>query len=268
VWAEVGLGDQVLMSIMIPDASAFADRVVLEIDPRLVPLLARSFAGVTVVPQQQDLFDGPVAAQCALGDLARYLRPDAQSFEKSAGGYLQVDRAHADKLRARLRQDGRRIVGLSWSSANREIGHSKSARLVDLAPVLRLSNCTFVDLQYGDTRKDREAVEAATGVHIEHIDDIDNTNDIDGLAALMAACDAVVSVSNTNAHLAAAQGRPVLLLLSDATGLIWYWMKRGESTPFYASARLFRRRSGQTWAELAASEVAPALNAYLDGLPR
>src|SRR3569623_119502 len=123
-----------------------------------------SFPAVTFVPQGETLFDGQVGAQCALGDLGRYLRPALPSFGQTARGYLKVDEARAAALRSRLGVGGKRIVGLSWSSANREIGHSKSARLIDFAPVLRLPNCRFVDLQYGDTGRDRAEVEAETGV--------------------------------------------------------------------------------------------------------
>jgi ADP-heptose:LPS heptosyltransferase len=159
------------------------------------------------------------------------------------------------------------VIGLSWGSSNKDFGRLKSARLPDLLPVLQLAGCRFVDLQYGDTRIDREHVQSATGVTIDHLDDIDNTNDIDGLAALMAACDAVVSVSNTNAHLAAAQGKATFVLLADAGGLFWYWMKRGSTTPFYPSARLFRKTHEMSWTDLAATAVVPALTNYLASLP-
>jgi hypothetical protein len=133
--------------------------------------------------------------------------------------------------------------------------------------VLQIPGCRFIDLQYGDTGADRGDAEAATGIRVERLPDIDNTNDIDGLAALMAACDAVVSVSNTNAHLAAAQGKATFVLLSDARAVFWYWMKRGERTPLYGSARLFRKGIAQSWGDLAGGAVAPALAQYLDGLP-
>ena len=66
VWAEQGLGDQVLYSSMIPDLRAFADEIVLEVDPRLVALLSRSFPDVTVVPQGDDaLFGKNCGTRCA-----------------------------------------------------------------------------------------------------------------------------------------------------------------------------------------------------------
>ena len=52
VRAEQGVGDQILFASLIPDLAARADAeggsVVLECEPRLVPLFARSFPGVTV----------------------------------------------------------------------------------------------------------------------------------------------------------------------------------------------------------------------------
>ena len=50
--------------------------------------------------------------------------------------------------------------------------------------------------------------------------EIDNFNDIDGLAALIQACDVIVTVSNTTAHLAAALGKPVLIMLPFSPGLL------------------------------------------------
>jgi hypothetical protein len=268
VWAEQGLGDQILMSSMIPDLRRHAADIVLEVDRRLVPLLQRSYPDITVVAQEQDLFGGrPIAAHSALGDLARYLRPDERSFLKSAPGYLKVDQERRAGLRKRLKHDGRRVIGLSWASVNALFGRSKSARLADFAPLAELANCRFIDLQYGDTRAERDQVTRETGLTVEHLDDIDNTNDIDGLAALIGACDAVVTISNTTAHLAAAQGCKTRVVLSDGGGLLWYWMKRGDATPVYSSARLFRRTASQAWPDLVAAEVVPDLARHLDSLP-
>jgi tetratricopeptide (TPR) repeat protein len=264
VWAEQGLGDQVLMCSMVPELRAYASKVVLEVEPRLVRLLQRSFPDISVIAQEPQLYDGPIAAHCPLGDLPQYLRPDAGSFERAASSYLAADQGVAADLRRRLTGDGRRVIGLSWASVHPQYGGTKSARLADLAPLMSLSNCRFVDLQYGDTRSDREQVARESGLMVEHLDNVDNTNDIDRLTALMAACDAIVTVSNTNAHLAAAQGKPTFILLSDGTALIWYWMKRGPSTPFYASARLFRKGHTQSWSDLTATAVAPAVSSCLD----
>ncbi|HYT48294.1 MAG TPA: tetratricopeptide repeat protein, partial [Burkholderiales bacterium] len=162
VWGEQGLGDQILHAGMIPELAGRAGAVVLEVEPRLVDLFARSFPGVSIVPLAPDLFAGPLDAHVPIGSLGAYLRPDWQAFRPRA--YLVADRSRADALRARLKHDGHTVVGLSWRSVAPLIGKSKSAQLTDFAEVLRMPGCRFVDLQYGDTRADRERLERELGV--------------------------------------------------------------------------------------------------------
>jgi len=129
----------------------------------------------------------------------------------------------------------------------------KTARLSDLEPALRLPGSRLVDLQYGDTRIEREAIKQATGLVVEHLDDIDNTNDIDGLAALIAACDLVVTVSNTTAHLAGALGKPTIVFVPSGQGRLWYWFHEGDDSPWYPHVHLKRQMKGQSWTDLVAS---------------
>jgi ADP-heptose:LPS heptosyltransferase len=119
-----------------------------------------------------------------------------------------------------------------------------------LAPLLRVPNCRFIDLQYGDTKAEREAVERDFGVQVERLPDIDTTRDIDGLAALMTACDAIVSVSNTNAHLAGALGRPTWVMVPLGHSKIWYWFREDANSPWYPRVRVRRQRLGQSWGDL------------------
>jgi ADP-heptose:LPS heptosyltransferase len=127
--------------------------------------------------------------------------------------------------------------------------------LLDFSSVLQMPNCRFVDLQYGDTRAEREAVANNLGVHVEQLGDVDNSHDIDGLAALMAACDIVVSVSNTTAHLAGALGRPIWVFAPHGDARPWYWFEEGNESPWYPYLRVKRQEAGQSWADLIASSA-------------
>ena len=89
-------------------------------------------------------------------------------------------------------------------------------------------------------------------------------NDIDGLAALMTACDAVVTVSNTTAHLAGALGRPTWVMVPHGHARIWYWFRDRRESPWYLHAHIRRQTRGQPWADLVAGvadEVAATLGA-------
>ena len=119
--------------------------------------------------------------------------------------------------------------------------------------MLRLPGCRFVDLQYGDTRAEREALERELGIRIEHLDDVDNMNDIDGLAALIAACDCVVAVSNVTAHLAGAVGQRTWVMVPHGSGRLWFWFHQGEDSPWYPRVHVRRQKPAQQWSGLVAS---------------
>lgn len=258
VSGEQGLGDQILYASMLPDLSTRVRKITVEVEPRLVPLFVRSFPGIDVVARGTEFYDGPVAAHIHMGSLGRHLRPDWQSFPRYENGFLRCDSALSGRLRERL-ADGRKVVGLSWASKNLRFGSDKSAQLHDFAGILCLPGCRFIDLQYGDTRVEREAVQQDLGVAIERLPDIDNFSDIDGLASLIAACDIVVTVSNTTAHLAGALGKETYLLVPTGRARMWCWFRDRDDSPFYPRMRLYRQKLKQPWSDLigaAAADIA------------
>jgi ADP-heptose:LPS heptosyltransferase len=250
---EQGLGDQILYASMLPDALARTPQITVEVEPRLIPLFNRSFPQVNAVAREEGrLYGGPAVAQLPIASLGRLFRPDWASFPRYADGYLRCNEALAASLRARL-SDGRKVIGLSWSSRNPRYEMSKSARLHDFAALLRLPGCRFIDLQYGDTQVDREAVEQDLGVPVERLADVDNTNDLDALTSLIKACDIVVTVSNTTAHLAGALGKETYVLVPSGRGRMWFWFSgRNDDNPFYPRLHVMQQKPKQPWAALVA----------------
>jgi tetratricopeptide (TPR) repeat protein len=263
LWSEQGLGDEILHSSMLPDLAGRARKIVLEVSPRLVPLFARSFASVEVVAQRDALYSGPVDAQAALGGLGQIVRPGFEAFPRRSQGYLGADAGRAGQLRARLAADRRAVIGLSWISRAPASGEAKSAKLADFASLLRLPGCRFVDLQYGDTTAERLAVQRDLDVEVERIGEIDNMNDIDGLAALITACDLVVTVSNTTAHLAGALGQPTWVMVPHGFARMWYWHRDRLDSPWYPRLRVRRQARDEPWADLATA-VAQEVAAFMD----
>ena len=247
VWGEQGLGDQILHASMIDDLRSRAGSILLEIEPRLVSLFARSFPDIDVIPFDSRLPEESIVAQTPIGSLGGHFRLDWASFPQRERGYLTADPARAAALRERLAAGGRKIVGLSWRSVRQRLGASKSARLTDFAPILKLPGVNFVDLQFGDTSEERAAFERDTGISVSRLEDIDTTNDIDGLAALMTACDAVVGVSNTNAHLAGALGCPTWVFAPFGFSQIWYWFPHMSKSPWYPHVEVRQRSVNMPW---------------------
>lgn len=252
VWGEQGLGDQILYASMLPDLRKRAPSIIVEVETRLVPLFARSFPDIEVIPVQKSLYAGPHAAHSPLGTIGQHLRASWESFPSVPGGFLKADPERARALRERLKTDDRLVIGISWHSKNKTLEKPKSAGLLAFAPLLTLPNCRFVDLQYGDTAAEREAVARDIGVRIDHLDDIDNTQDIDGLAALITACDLVVTVSNTTAHLAGALGKESYVLVPFGQARMWYWFHERTDNPFYPDIKIRRQARTHDWASVIA----------------
>jgi tetratricopeptide (TPR) repeat protein len=252
VWGEQGIGDQIMYASMIPDLKRRVPAITFEAEARLVSLFARSFPDIEVIPSMKSLYAGPLVAHIPLGTLGLHLRTSWDDFAKTPGGFLKADAEQAAGLRERLKTDDRLVVGLSWRSANKSHEKAKSAGLHAFEPLLKLRNCRFVDLQYGDTSAERAAVARDIGVDIEHLDDIDNFNDIDGLAALITACDLVVTVSNTTAHLAGALGKETYVLVPFGQARMWYWFHDRTDNPFYPDIKIRRQARTHDWASLMA----------------
>jgi len=264
VLPEQGVGDEIFYSGMLNDLRGRAKTITVAVDPRLVPLYQRSFDHVDVVSSRELEKLPPHDAQVYMASLGGYVRSAAQGLKAVRVPYLKASAERAQALRRQIGGEGKIICGLSWVSKNQEVGEDKSLRLADLQPLLELPGVVFVDLQYGDTSAERAALHETTGVEVKRIAEIDNFNDIDGLAALMAACDVVVTVSNTTAHLAGALGRPLLVMLPAAFGLVWYWHAGRADSPWYPQAQLFRQTTPGQWSSVI-NEVSTALLDSLNG---
>ncbi|HEX3064727.1 MAG TPA: glycosyltransferase family 9 protein, partial [Dongiaceae bacterium] len=102
-----------------------------------------------------------------------------------------------------------------------------------------------VDLQYGNRAEDRAVLKRVTGRELLHEPGVDAMQDLDGWAAEIASVDVVVSIDNSAVHLAAALGKPVLLLLPTAPD--WRWSESGDRAAWYADVRLLRQSLAGDW---------------------
>ena len=182
-----------------------------------------------------------------MGSLPQFFRQSAHDFQKARQPYLVADAARTAALRESLATDAKGIVGLSWRSFNNRFTAHKSMRLTDLSSLMAMPEFDWVDLQYGDTAKEKsEALQQ--GMCFNESVSIDLTQDIDGLASLISACDVVVTVSNTTAHIAGALGKRVLLMLPYRIGKLWYWSEaQGGHSLWYPTVAAFHQAQPDSW---------------------
>ncbi len=261
---EQGLGDEIMFASMLPEIVAAAGACILECEPRLRGLFARSFPRATVFAALPDRgLPPPIArlradVEVAAGSLGRFLRRHRSDFPRH-GGYLAADPARVAAWRERLAALGPGLkVGISWTGGLRRTRRAlRSIPLAELAPVLEVPGVRFVSVQYTEGAADEAAAFAARhGVPIAHWPEA--IADYDETAALVVALDLVLSVCTSVVHLAGALGRPAWVMVP--VGPEWRYGFRDDAMVWYPSVRLFRQRAYRDWQPVIA-EVAAALSA-------
>lgn len=257
VWSEQGVGDEIVYASMIPDLIAAAHHVVIECEPRLVPLYVRSFPHTTVIPKSSPansaLRNLNLDYQVAAGSVCEFLRPDLQSFNDRSP-YLICDQEAQQSIYQRYRASdpGKPVVGIAWRSGRPTDAWIKSIPLAFWTPIFHATEASFVSLQYGDNRAEIEEASASSKRDILCDDEIDPLKDMDTYAAQVAAVDLVISNSNTAAHLAGALGVPTWTIVArlGSGGLPWHWFKEGSQSPWYESMTLYRQTQWHDWTEV------------------
>jgi hypothetical protein len=249
VYAEQGLGDEIMFASCVPELAVRGMTVVLECNPRLESLFRRSFDAIEVCGQPRGndrswLNDFPLlSSQVPIGSLGRWLRSDVSQFPRHRG-YLRADPLRVAKWRERLTStNGRLAVGLLWRGGTLKTRQSqKSIPLELLLPLLDLRGVHYVCMQHDLRSEERDLlVEHASSITVSP----DACADLEESAALCMALDLTIGVPATNANLAGALGRPTWVMLNSSPE--WPWLWRGDATPWYPSVRLWRQQRPGDW---------------------
>lgn len=155
IYAEQGMGDEILFASCFGDAIARAGTCVIECEPRLERLFARSFPNARIVgckyQNAPDWLVGapPVTAQIPAGSLPGLVRVRTGDFP-AHHGYLSADPEKTAAWKARLGSLGTRPkVGIAWTAGSLKTRSTiRSLALAQWAPILRATGAQFVDLQY------------------------------------------------------------------------------------------------------------------------
>jgi Glycosyltransferase family 9 (heptosyltransferase) len=167
--------------------------------------------------------------------------------------------APADRVAAwapRLPADGLR-VGLAWSGhPDNARDHERSIPFARLAPLIDSPGTRFVSLQKDVRAADSDNFHGSRNL----IDLRGELRDFADTAAIIAQLDLVITVDTAVAHLAGAMGKPVWVLLPRIPD--FRWLLDYTTSPWYPSARLFRKGQADTW-DAVIADVARELAAEL-----
>jgi tetratricopeptide (TPR) repeat protein len=162
--------------------------------------------------------------------------------------YLRADPDRVAMWAERLGAEGFK-VGLSWhGSSHSKSDLSRNAPLASFASLSAIEGVRLISLQ---KNVGVEQVDfAPSGMRIETLGaDFDAGPDafVD-TAAVIENLDLVITVDTSIAHLAGALGKPVWIAIKNVPE--WRWLLDRDDSPWYPTARLFRRSNRGKWSDV------------------
>ncbi len=248
VWAEQGFGDTLQFAPLVSRLAQMGAQVTFEVMTPLVRLLAQSFTDITVI-------EGPVQNQPALQgrdfdfgianlSLPARLGLSAKSLPL-ATGYLKAAPDDIARWAPRLASNGRLRVGVVWAGRSKPDAR-RSIAFELMAPLFDRRVIKWYSLQVGPEQDDiPKGGNAAIDSLAAELTDFAET------AAAMTHLDLIITIDTAAAHLAAALGKPVWLLLPRVSD--WRWVETTAVSSWYPSLRIFRQASDGHWGSVIAA---------------
>lgn len=210
-----GLGDTIQFARFLPVLRARARSVTLEVQARLLPLLAAVTKGITVAPfdESHPLPQSECDVEITELDLALRCPPDAV-----AGPYLRAEPVDLPPG----------TVAVNYGAGDWDRTRSVPAAL--LAPLC--AGRPAITLMPEPTE-------------LPVLNPAGCPFDLEATAALVAGAGLVITVDTMIAHLAGALGRPTWLLLKQEPD--WRWDPAARHSPWYPTMRLYAQPATGDW---------------------
>jgi hypothetical protein len=253
-YVEQGLGDTIQFYRYVSFALARGAKVILSVPDRLVALLNSATPAVEVigwgqVPAQFDVHIPLAGIPLAVGMRVETI--------PSSDHYLIAEPERVARWKSVIGSHGFRI-GVAWQGIETVRGlEGKSFPLAVLAKIAALPGVRLISLQKGEGADQLDHL--PSGMAIERYDFDEGPHAFLDTAAMMKACDLVITADSAPAHLAGALGVPAWVVLKHVPD--WRWFLDRDDSPWYPSVRLFRQPETGDW-DSVFEAMARALNSH------
>jgi len=239
IYAEQGFGDVLQFVRFLPRLQAMGATVRCILPPELVRLVEASFEGIECL-RPEGRFS--TFYHAALLDLPLRLGIATVDDVPRPQRYLQAPEPSRRTWGERMRPwAGRKRIGIAWSGTPTQVNNrNRAVPLSVLGALLDLPGAQCFSLQ-------KAPAGSWTDVRVSPRQLVDLTvdwHDFADSAAMIEQLDLVITTDTAVAHLAGALGRPVWVLLPPNAD--WRWLLGREDSPWYPTARLFRRAVGES----------------------
>ena len=262
VYAEQGYGDTIQFAPLARRLAEQAGEVLLEVTTPQVRLFKEGFAGgnlhVVERTRNADIIATPKPYHYVVPLMSLPARLSLSLGELPlCGPYIAPQvAAHAAWAKRFAAAKGERI-GLAWAGRPTHAEDRKrSLRLERLRALFLLEGINWYSLQVGPA----SAQIAETNLPL--VDLAPHFKDFADTAAAISELDLVIAVDTAVAHLGAALGKTVWVLLPAVAD--WRWLQGRSDSPWYPTMRLFRQPTIGDWD----SVLADVLRALTERVPQ
>lgn len=237
---EQGFGDTIQFARYVPLIAALGANIIFGVPAALRPVLSHLESTTRMISGNEPI--PPYHYHCPLMSLPLALGTRLDTIPATAK-YISVSPAKIDEWSAKLGPKRLQRIGIAWSGNPDLVNdHVRSIPLVDFR-MLDAESFDSYSLQKDVRETDRQALQARKIVHVGT-----DLNDFSDTAALIELMDLVITVDTSVAHLAAALGRPVFLLLSSNAD--WRWFRHRQDSPWYPTIKIFQQSRLGQWADV------------------
>jgi len=249
VWAEQGLGTQIIFIPLIKELQKTQLNISYACDKRLKNIIENSLNDIKVINLKDKIDLDQYDFQVPIASLGKFFRKKESDF-KPQQSFLNVNeneyksfhkkffieekKSIINKLFIRKKK----VIGISWKSVSINSGSEKSISLNSFTHLVNNSKHQFINLQYGNVSKEIKDFNDKSKNKIKFFENCDFVKDLDLFACFVKSCDAIITTSNTTAHFAGALGIPTFVLVPENNGKIWYWHEKDGKSLWYKSVQL------------------------------
>jgi hypothetical protein len=163
-----------------------------------------------------------------------------------ADHYLTAEPERVARWKEKLGAQGFRIA-IAWQGNQLVLGsEGKAFRVAALEKIAKHPGVRLIALQ--KNAGSEQLAHLPPGMAVEHHDFDDGADGFLDSAAIMKACDLVITADTAPAHLAGALGVPAWVGLKHVPD--WRWFMHRADCPWYPSLRLFRQPATGDWASV------------------
>ena len=229
IWAEQGIGDEILFLRFLKALENSECQFSLECDSRIHRIVNINFPYIQLIERGSEINLEHFAYHLPLGDLLSIFH---EKLANVSHPYISMP---LDEKVEKIREEfkGKEIVGISWRSLSPDYHLERSKKLKDVCQSLNPDKDILINLQPSVLDEELYQMEK---LGFKVINSCDCKNDIDTVFQLILICTKVITVANSVAHFAGALGKKTILWLPEHP--TWRWGQGMVTSDLYPSIEL------------------------------